>query len=363
MKSQVLILSIICASFLSTSCSQQEFVQPQRSTIIDAVFASGQIISDNEYIVTTNTQGFIIKSLYDEGDFVNEGDPLFHISSEKQTPQLETAIANYNDAYRQAQPDSPQLIQLQLQINQAEQQLRIDERNFQRYASLVEENAVSQSEFEKIQLQRELSVQNLEILKKTYEETDAALQLNLKNAKNQLELQQETTNDFIISATQKGRILELYTEMGDFVNMGQPIAKIGGDNLILELFVAEEDIQFIRKNQKVFVNLNTNSDLTYIAMVSKILPSFSQENQSFIVEAEFLDEIDLLYPGTQLQANIIIQEIYDALVIPSPFLVDENEVILKSGERIQVQTGIKTLQWVEILNGIDTSDELILAQN
>ena len=362
MKTLVRFFPLICASFVISSCAQPEVTQPKRSTIIDAVFASGQIISDNEYVVTANTQGFIIKSFHDDGDFVSDGDPLFHISSEKQTPQLETAIANYNDAYRQAQPDSPQLIQLQLQINQAEQQLQVDERNYQRYASLVKENAVSQSEFEKVKLQHELAKQNLEILRETYEETNSLLQLNLRNAKNQLDLQQETSNDYIIKATQSGRLLDLYHEMGDFVNMGQPIAKIGGENLILELFVAEEDILNIKENQKVFVNLNTNSDIVYLAKVSKILPAFSQENQSFIVEAEFLEDIDQLYPGTQLQANIIIQEIYDALVIPSPFLVGENEVVLKSGERIRVQTGVKTLQWVEILDGIDTSDQLILAQ-
>lgn len=363
MKPHLKLLSIVCALILLSNCSQPEVAQPERSTIIDAVFASGEIISESEYVVTANTQGFLVKSFHDEGDFVEEGDPLFHISNEKQTPQLETAVANYNDAYRQAQPDSPQLLQLQLQINQAEQQLEVDFKNYERYQALFEANAVSATEFEKIELQHTLSKQNLEILRETYVETESTLQLNLKNAKNQLKLQQETSSDYIIEASSSGQVLHLYNEMGDFVNMGQPIAKIGGDELILQLFVAEEDIQYIRENQKVFVNLNTNSDVTYLAMVSKILPAFSQENQSFEVEAEFIDQIDQLYPGSQLQANIIIQEIYDALVIPSPFLVDDNEVMLRSGERVQVQTGVKTLQWVEIIGGIDTSDELILAQN
>lgn len=363
MKTQLKLCSIICASFILSSCAQPEMAQPKRSTIIDAVFASGQIISDNEYIVTANTQGFIINSFYDEGDFVSEGDPLFHLSNEKQTLQLETAIATYNDAYRQAQPDSPQLNQLQFQIDQAEQQVQVDERNYQRYATLVQKNAVSEADFEKVQLQHDLSAQNLEILRATYEEIHSALQLNLNNAKNQLELQMETSQDYIIKASQSGRILDLYHEMGDFVSMGQPIAKIGGNNLFIELFVADEDIRHIKENQKVFVNLNTDPEVIYLAMVNKILPAFSQENQSFVVEAEFIEEVDQLYQGTQLQANIIIQEINDALVIPSPFLVDDNEVILKSGERIRVQTGVKTLQWVEILDGIDSSDQLILAKN
>lgn len=175
MNSPIKIISIVSASIFLGNCAQPEVTQPKRTTIIEAVFASGQIISENEYLVTANTQGFLIQSLYDEGDFVSEGDPLFHISSDKQTPQLETAQANYKDAYRQAQPDSPQLLQLQLQINQAEQQLEVDERNFQRYSSLLEANAVSKTEFEKVQLQRDLAIQNHEVLKESYEETAALI--------------------------------------------------------------------------------------------------------------------------------------------------------------------------------------------
>ncbi|MCG8374675.1 MAG: HlyD family efflux transporter periplasmic adaptor subunit, partial [Balneolales bacterium] len=224
-------------------------------------------------------------------------------------------------------------------------------------------NAISASEFEKAQLQYEVSLNNLEIQRQSFKETEALLQLNLENAEQQLKLQQETSNDYFLDASNSGQVLNVYNELGDFVNLGQPLAKVGGTNYIIQLYVAEEDIKHIQKNQKVLVTLNTDPNQTHAAFVERILPAFSAENQSFIIEARFTDPANYIYPGTQLQANIIIQEVENTLVIPSPYLVEENEVLLRSGERVPVQTGIKTLEWVEILSGLDTSDQLMLAEN
>ncbi|RNC83772.1 MAG: HlyD family efflux transporter periplasmic adaptor subunit [Balneola sp.] len=362
MKLSIKHITIICAALLVSSCSRQEVVQPIRTDIVDAVFASGQITTDNEYLVTSNAQGYLIKSYVEEGDVVSEGMPLFHISNDKQTPQLETAIANYEDAYRQAQPNSPQLSQLQLQITQAEQQLELDKRNYERYSSLHEANAISTSELEKMKLQYELSQNNLKIQEQSYSETDAILQLNLENTKQQLKLQEETSSDYVLHASTSGQVLDMYNEIGELINLGQPIAKIGGANYIIQLYVAEEDIKLVQENQKVLVALNTDSDQTHSAIISKILPAFSVDEQSFIVEAQFVDQLDYIYPGTQLQANIIIREAEDALVIPAAYLIENNQVQLKSGEMVSIRTGIKTLEWVEVLSGLETSDQLTLAE-
>ncbi len=362
MKFSIKHITIICVAFFVSNCSGQDVVQPVRTDIVDAVFASGQITTDNEYLVTSNAQGYLIKSYVDEGDVVSEGTPLFHISNDKQTPQLQTAIANYEDAYRQAQPNSPQLSQLQLQIAQAEQQLELDKKNYERYSSLYEANAVSTSELEKMKLQYELSQNNLKIQEQSYNETNAILQLNLENTKQQLKLQEETSSDFVINASTSGQVLNVYNEIGDFVNLGQPIAKVGGDSYIIQLYVAEEDIKLIQKDQRVLVALNTDSDQTHAAFITKILPAFSVEEQSFIVEARFVDQVEYVYPGTQLQANIIIQEVEDALVIPATYLTENDQVQLRSGEKVSVQTGIKTLEWVEILSGLEASDQLTLAK-
>ena len=66
----------------------------------------------------------------------------------------------------------------------------------------------------------------------------------------------------------------------------------------------------------------------------------------------------LLYHNTQLQANIIIGEREDTLVIPSAYLVHGDSVKLKNGSVRSVQVGIRNEQWVEIVAGVNDSDVL-----
>jgi macrolide-specific efflux system membrane fusion protein len=60
------------------------------------------------------------------------------IENEVQNNQLQDALVVYNDAVKNASPDSPQLQQLQTQIEQAAQQLEFDKENYLRYKDLWE---------------------------------------------------------------------------------------------------------------------------------------------------------------------------------------------------------------------------------
>ena len=64
--------------------------------------------------------------------------------------------------------------------------------------------------------------------------------------------------------------------------------------------------------------------------------------------------------GTQLQSNILIGENKHALVIPSSCLLPGDSVMLAvDHRRIPVSTGIKTLEWVQILGGLDASQSIL----
>ena len=68
-----------------------------------------------------------------------------------------------------------------------------------------------------------------------------------------------------------------------------------------------------------------------------------------------------LKDGTQLQANFIIGEKKNVWVIPTIYLTEGDSVLLtNSHKKVGVKTGIKTLEWVEILSGITGEDVLDL---
>lgn len=354
------ILFVCCLSFAFTGCSDKQTTRPERKTIVDAVFASGHITMSDEYLVTSYAEGYLQQSYVQEGDSVNPGMPLFQLSSDVQSANLEIADANFRDAKRKAQPGSPELMQAKLQVEQAQQQLELDRKNLDRYAELVTTEAVSQLEYEKAQLQHESSQKNVEILEKSLADLQHALELNLLNAKKQRDIQRENSHDYVLSAATNGQVLNVFKEQGELVRRGESIAQIGGGETLIKLFIAENDINTIVLGQKAVISLNTNPERTYKANISKIYPAFNEQEQSFIVEAQFSDDLQTLFPGTQLQANIIIQQKEDVLVIPLVYLMEGDTVLSRTGNKIPVKTGIKNTEWVEIMAGIDTTNTIML---
>jgi hypothetical protein len=85
----------------------------------------------------------------------------------------------------------------------------------------------------------------------------------------------------------------------------------------------------------------------------------NERNKTFIVEAEFIQKPEQIYPNITFEANIIIQEKSEALLIPRTYLLKDSMVIKSGGDTVVVKTGLKDYQKVEILSGIKSDDELL----
>jgi multidrug efflux pump subunit AcrA (membrane-fusion protein) len=360
MNIQLLLKKILLLLFVTTlfACDQKETTTPATKTIVDTVFASGYINFKDEYWVTANAEGFILKSYIKEGDKVKKSQKLFQLSNEIQSLQSDNAQRNYQDALDKFAPHAPQILQLKNQITLAKKTLKLDKKNYHRYAQLVITHAVSQLDFEKEKLQYESAISNLEILKKSLADLNTNLRLQVKNTRNQLNIQAQYFGDFLLSSSLNGIVLEITKNTGELAKKGELLARIGGGQLITKLYIAEEDINKIKLNQQVVLALNTETEKNYQATVSKIYPAFNDTEQSFVVEVDFKESIPMLRSGTQVQANIVIEERKNALVIPTRFLLKNNKVLLKNGEEITVDTGVKNSQWIEVLTGLDADTQL-----
>ncbi|MEM6262645.1 MAG: HlyD family efflux transporter periplasmic adaptor subunit, partial [Bacteroidota bacterium] len=348
-------------SLAMSGCKEVTQTEVQQKDIIDAVFASGFIVTSEEYLVMANSEGQIHQQLVDEGSEVKPGSPLFVLSQEVQSAQLSTAEANYQDARRKASPSSPQVVDLKLKIAQARTQLEQDKKNYDRYSQLVETGAVSKVEHEQAKLQYESSHNSLERLEQSLVDLENSLRLSLRNAEDQLKIQQKYSDDYVISSVIDGKVLHLYKSQGEIIRRGETLAKIGGGNTIVKLYVAEEDINLVQEGQRTLVSLNTDNDSVYEAVVSKIFPAFDDQQQSFIVEATFQNPPSPLYPGTRLQANIVVAQKENALVIPTEFLLPGDSVLLENQSKKAIQVGIKNNQWTEVSGGLEQGNTILLS--
>lgn len=355
------LLLLLTGLLALAACQPKNQVKPQRRDIVDAVFGSGHIENTNQYTVMANAEGFIKKAYVAEGDTVKSGQPLFRLANDVQQTQVANALTNLQYAETNTAQGSPQIEQLKIQIGLAQQRNRVDSANYQRYSRLIKTQAVSATDFENSRLTYQNSLSNLHVLQKNLADLQRNLNLSLQNARAQYKIQQENNNYYNLTSNGAGVVMNVVKKAGDYVRKGDAIALVGAGKPIIKLDIAENDIDRIKLGQQALISLNSNQNKVYEATITKIYPAFNTNEQAFIVEATFNNNLSNLLNGTQLQANIIIQKKKDALVIPSYYLQNGDYVFVNgSKEKKKVSAGIRTLEWTEITGGLTGNEELTL---
>ncbi len=350
----------IAMAIIFSGCKQNKSTMPLRQNIVEAVFASGIIITEHQYIVTSQADGYLSKSIFNEGDSVKKGQILFRIANEAQPAQLESAEANYRYALSNVRPNSPVLEQLMAQRNQVENKLTTDSLNYIRYKKLVNSGAVSKVDYEKVKVSYENSRQDLVSINNQISETLNKLQLDVSNNKANLAVQQNASSYYEVKAYVDGVIFQIQKKQGELVKRGEHVAEIGSGKFIAKLFIVEEDINKLKPGQEVYIELNTEKQKSYKATLSKIYPYFDSKEQSFIAEAVFDEYIGHLRSGTQLQANIKTNEKTQAMIIPAAYLLPGDFILDKNNKQVKVTVGIRNAEWVEILSGANDSTDILL---
>jgi RND family efflux transporter MFP subunit len=361
MRSSIKVLGIIAGLVLLNSCGKKSGeVKPERKDLTEMVFASGVLEADDQNNLTAQTDGYLIKLDFKEGDMVDAGQLLAVIDNNQNIINSQNADVLHAIAETNALPSAPALQQISANIVSAKAKLKLDQQQADRYKNLYASNSVSKLEYENAQLSLTTSQAQLDALQQQFN--------NQKIVAEQQEVSQRSLTDVgrilkeqnQVKAIIAGKIYEKKKQLGDYVRKGDVIAVVANPNLIYaKLNVDETNMAKIKLDQVVDVQLNTNKSRTYKAKVHEILPTFDETSQSFLIKAYFTDKLDFLIVGTQLEANILIGEKKQVLVIPRKYLGYGNKVMLKDKKEKVIETGIISTDWVEVTGGLSENDVLI----
>lgn len=367
MKNKVTLLPIVATALFFAGCSQNKTIKPQRKSITEAVYASGFVAARNEYKVFALADGSITAKFHEAGDTVKAGDPLFRIQSDAQAARSAASDLAFRQARANLSENSPALVDLQLKISNAQTQANNDEANFNRYKNMYEANAISKAEFDRITTVYEISKNNVRSAKEAYARLKDQLNVEAKNAYAQQAASSQDLSNYLLKSLLNGMVYETYKQNGESVRRNDAIALVGEMNgKYLQLSVDQQDIDKIRQGQEVIVKMDISGDKLIKAKVSRIYPGMNQNDQSFRVDAEFLDSISVNYIHASVEANIIINKKDNALVVPRNAVRNGDEVMIKaspSNKTIKVKKGLQNLEEVEILEGISANDEVILPKD
>jgi multidrug efflux pump subunit AcrA (membrane-fusion protein) len=341
-------------AFLIVSCNHNdEGITPEKTTLVESVYASALVQPDSLYEVYSSVTGILDKQLVEEGDTVSKGQPLFQIFNK--TPELnrENARLNLQLAQEELSGNAAVLDGLEKELHTAKLKFHNDSVNFMRQKRLWEQQIGSNAEYDNKKLQYESSLNNLQVLQNRYGRTKNDLQTRMQQAENNYQTAIVNTGDFTITSKINGKVYAIHKNEGEIITAQQPLASMGKSAVfIVELLVDEVDIVALKKGQNVLITLDAYSNTVFEGKIDKIYPKKDERTQTFKVDAVFDKMPEVLYPGLAGEANIIVAQKENTLTIPLEYLMEGNTVMTDDGPQ-EVSLGVQNLKKVEILSGID----------
>jgi HlyD family secretion protein len=356
--------TFLLSLLITTACNKKPAVRAQRKNIVETVYASGKIVADSEYTVYALSAGSVIRKLIKEGDTVKKGQILYIVNYDASSAKLHAAKTNYDEATSNISEESRVLNDLKLALDNARAKLNNDSLLYARRSKLWQQGIGTQNDVDNASANY-ITSRNLEkSAEEKYYATRNDLNVSLANAKSQLAGAQTDLNNYFIKSANNGMVYQTYKEQGEAVKLNDAVALLGKTSKrLIRLAVDQQDIDKVKLGQDVLLKTDITGNAIYHAMVSKIYPMMNEADQTFRVDAWFADTVRQHFTHSSVEANIIIQKKSDVLTVPRLAMISDDSLMIRVDGKtkiVPVRTGIRTLEEVEIISGINQTSEIIL---
>ena len=325
--------------------------------IVETISATGKIQPQTEIKISADVSGEIVELFVKEGDYVIKGDLLLKIKSDIYLSILERAEASLNSSLAN--------------LLMAEAQFQESQQNFNRNKKLLESEAISIADFEKIESQYKVSKLNVESAKYAIISSEASV----KEAKENLAKTK-------IYAPKNGTISRLNVEIGERVvgtaqMSGTEILSLANLNeMEVVVEVNENDILNVEIGDKVDIEVDALANQNFKGVVSEIANSAdyvgisADQLTTFKVKIEIIDVANFK-PGMTATVDIITAKINNALSVPIEsitlrydsisdkkiecvFLILDDKV-----KKVNVKTGIQDIDFIQIKEGLSLNQKVV----
>lgn len=335
-------------------------VKPVLSDITESVYASVTVRPEISYFPQSLNTGILQEIAVAEGDTVQEGQLLFTVSV---TPsvlnRVTTAELNLAEAKSNYRGKDNLLLNLEVELASVKEQLMLDSITFDRQQRLWQQKIGKESDLDRARLAYQSSQNKLQLSLKQYTQAKANLATNYQKAASQVKAERALLGDFKVHASMGGKVYRISKEIGDLITTQEKFLEIGSaDQFIIEMDIDEVDITKIGLGDTVAVALEAYPGQVFLAKTIELAPKKDDFTQTFRVESTFINKPPRLYNGLSGEANIIVSTRQHAMVIPADYLLPGNKVLTDAGE-VEVKIGVKNIQFVELLSGVDTSTSIL----
>ncbi|UCE52630.1 MAG: efflux RND transporter periplasmic adaptor subunit [Desulfobacterales bacterium] len=231
---------------------------------------------------------------------------------------------------------------LKAALDHAEAAHQLAEDLYQRRHRLYENKIIAKEELDQSETQRKLTLTDLEQIKVKY-------------------------NHGFPKSPITGIINHLYVDVGEYADVGKPIADIVNiDKIKINVRVPELDVRYVKKGQKTPIKIDAFPDRTLIGTVDFVAFKADPATKTFLVRSVIDNPDHDIRPGMIGRVVFVRRIIPDAIAAPLFALVD------KGGERIvfvekngvaesrTISIGVIEGDRIQITSGLDAGDHLIV---
>jgi multidrug resistance efflux pump len=347
-----------CILLLISCKTKEEKTFPKQEKITSSVYASGIIKSKEQYQVYPAVAGIIKEILVNEGDEIQQGQPIARISDMSQRLNADNATAQAS--FYSVEENAEKISQAKKEVELAKSKLDNETSLLERQKILWADGIGSKNDLD----MRELAFKNASMQynasKLHLNDLEKQIRFQAEQSKRTAAISSTMMGDYTIKSEVAGRLYRMTKKKGEMVNALSAIATIGNaKSFIIELEIDEFDISKIKLEQKVLLTMDSYKGEVFEAIIDKIFPLMNEKSRSFTAEAHFVKQPPNLFPNLSSEANIIIETKEKAITIPRNYLVENNFVITRKNERKKVITGLMDYEKVEIVKGLSVTDEII----
>lgn len=378
--------------------------------IVEVVSATGKIQPETELKISSDVSGEITEMMVKEGDQVKKGDLLCRIRPDLYVSAFDRVNASVNTT-------KANLKSAQAQLDQAKANLLNSESVYNRNKKLLEQNAISQQEFDALRAQYEGSKANVSAL----EASVNASMYNIQSSEASLKEANTNLEKTYIYSPVDATISKLSVEKGERVvgvsgMTGTEIMRLANLNeMEVSVEVNENDIIKVHKNDTAIIEVDAYMDKKFKGIVTEIANSSNATGISvdqvtnFVVKIRMLresygylvDDKNLIpfRPGMSASVDIQTRRVSKVISIPIQAVTtrnkdsvstkkigdeeqqitvkNENEEKEYSGKKeekikeyvfildkeevkqVEVKTGIQDNDYIEITAGIKKEDVIV----
>jgi len=183
---------------------------------------------------------------------------------------------------------------------------------------------------------------------------------------------QNTINQSKITAPFDGTVTEVSAVGGELVSSGTEAIRIDNlDNLMVDVYVSEVDINSIEVGQPVILTFDALTNQEYAGFVDSISSAGSDESGvvEFRVGVKVTDKDEAIKPGFTSVVSIITSEVEDALLIPTQAILSQGgvPVVMRVGadgstSAVLVELGATSDVYTQVIKGeITAGDQLAVS--